>query len=104
MFVYICVRAIFCFCVRVCVSCLVRLLVKPYCLYTEGTRLCYQSFTFSMYIDALIRRVDPQHRNLSQFFREEIALPYGNVLYLASTLVRWSSCLLGLKMSDYALC
>ncbi|PVD30184.1 hypothetical protein C0Q70_09446 [Pomacea canaliculata] len=50
--------------------------------FSPGTRLCYQSFTFSMYIDALIRRVDPQHRNLSQFFHEEIALPYGIDIFI----------------------
>nr|KAG5710444.1 hypothetical protein BaRGS_022262 [Batillaria attramentaria] len=44
--------------------------------FPPGRAVSYQSFTFGMYVDALIRRVDPKHRNLTQFFDEEIAKPY----------------------------
>ena len=47
-----------------------------------GSQVAYQAFTYGMYVDALIRRVDPQHRNLSQFFDQEIARPYGELLLL----------------------
>lgn len=30
-----------------------------------------------MYADALVRRVDPMHRNMSEYFRQEIAQPFG---------------------------
>ena len=47
-----------------------------------GSQVAYQAFTYGMYVDALIRRVDPQHRNLSQFFDQEIAQPYSELLLL----------------------
>ena len=47
-----------------------------------GRQVAYQAFTYGMYVDALIRQVDSQHRNLSQFFDEEIAQPYGELLLL----------------------
>ncbi|XP_025095506.1 beta-lactamase domain-containing protein 2-like [Pomacea canaliculata] len=44
--------------------------------FPPGSAVAYHGLTFAMYIDAIIiRRVDPQHRNLSQFFDEEISKP-----------------------------
>ncbi|KAK7109155.1 beta-lactamase domain-containing protein 2-like [Littorina saxatilis] len=45
--------------------------------FPPGRRVAYHAFTLAMYADALVRRVDPQHRNLSRFFQEEIAIPFG---------------------------
>ncbi|GFS10190.1 beta-lactamase-related domain containing protein [Elysia marginata] len=38
-----------------------------------GTAVGYHGCTYGMYADALVRKTDPQHRNLSQFFQDEIA-------------------------------
>ncbi|XP_076439650.1 beta-lactamase domain-containing protein 2-like isoform X2 [Babylonia areolata] len=45
--------------------------------YPPGSKVVYHAVTLAMYVDALIRIVDPQHRNLSQYFDEEIAKPFG---------------------------
>lgn len=45
--------------------------------FEPGEKVGYHVFTIAMYVDVLIRRVDPKHRNLTQFFCEEIATPYG---------------------------
>lgn len=37
----------------------------------------YHGITVGLYMDQLVRRVDPQHRSLAQFFQEEIAKPFG---------------------------
>lgn len=42
-----------------------------------GTQHGYHALTFALPVDQLIRRIDPNHRGLDQFFREEIAEPYG---------------------------
>ncbi|NJD09911.1 MAG: beta-lactamase family protein [Gemmatimonadetes bacterium] len=42
-----------------------------------GTRHGYHTLTIGLYMQELIRRVDPAHRSLGRFFREEIALPLG---------------------------
>ncbi|KAK7475375.1 hypothetical protein BaRGS_00033393 [Batillaria attramentaria] len=45
--------------------------------YPPGRSVGYHALTFGMYVDALIRRADPKHRNLTQFFQDEIAKPFG---------------------------
>jgi CubicO group peptidase (beta-lactamase class C family) len=40
-----------------------------------GTRQAYHAITLGFYEGELLRRVDPQHRSLGQFFQEEIAGP-----------------------------
>lgn len=40
-----------------------------------GTRQAYHGVSLGFYEGELIRRVDPQHRSLGQFFQEEIAFP-----------------------------
>ena len=50
------------------------------CTPTTGTAQGYHTLTFGLYADQLVRRVDPKHRSLSQFFQEEIAQPHGNAL------------------------
>jgi CubicO group peptidase (beta-lactamase class C family) len=42
-----------------------------------GTRQAYHALTLGFYEGELLRRIDPQHRSLGQFFAEEIAAPLG---------------------------
>ena len=45
--------------------------------WTPGTEHGYHGITHGLYIDQLVRRVDPQHRSLQQFLEEEITQPLG---------------------------
>ena len=47
-----------------------------------GTRQAYHALTLGFYEGELLRRVDPQHRSLGQFFEDEIAAPLGLDLYI----------------------
>jgi CubicO group peptidase (beta-lactamase class C family) len=47
-----------------------------------GTRQAYHALTLGFYEAELMRRIDPQHRTLGQFFRDEIASPLGEDLYI----------------------
>jgi CubicO group peptidase (beta-lactamase class C family) len=47
-----------------------------------GTRQAYHALTLGFYEGELLRRVDPQHRSLGQFFQDEIGSPLGLDLYL----------------------
>jgi CubicO group peptidase (beta-lactamase class C family) len=47
-----------------------------------GTRQAYHAITLGFYEGELLRRVDPQHRSLGQFFHEEIATPLGLEFYI----------------------
>jgi CubicO group peptidase (beta-lactamase class C family)/hypothetical membrane protein len=47
-----------------------------------GTRVAYHALTLGFYEGELLRRVDPQHRSLGQFFQDEIATPLGLDLYI----------------------
>jgi CubicO group peptidase (beta-lactamase class C family) len=47
-----------------------------------GTRQAYHAVTIGFYEGELLRRVDPQHRSLGQFFQEEIATPLGLEFYI----------------------
>ena len=42
-----------------------------------GTRQGYHAITSGLYEGELLRRIDPRHRTLGQFFQEEIAAPLG---------------------------
>src|SRR6478672_3068901 len=42
-----------------------------------GTRQAYHGLTLGFYEGELLRRVDPRHRTLGQFFQDEIATPLG---------------------------
>ena len=42
-----------------------------------GTRQAYHAITLGYYENELLRRIDPGHRSLGQFFQEEIAAPLG---------------------------
>jgi len=47
-----------------------------------GTRHGYHTLTIGLYMQELMRRVDPAHRTLGRFFHEEIALPLGLEFYI----------------------
>ena len=46
-------------------------------VYYPGTAVGYHTLTYGLYADQLVRRVDKHGRGLGQFFREEIAKPFG---------------------------
>ncbi len=47
-----------------------------------GTRQGYPSIIFGFYESELLRRVDPRHRSLGQFFQDELASPLGLDFYI----------------------
>ena len=47
-----------------------------------GTRQAYHAMTLGFYQGELLRRVDPRHRSLGQFFQDEIATPLGLDVYI----------------------
>ena len=47
-----------------------------------GTRQGYHGLTLGFYEGELMRRVDPRHRTLGQFFQDEIATPLGENIYI----------------------
>src|SRR5262245_26083475 len=47
-----------------------------------GTRQAYHALTLGFYESELLRRVDPCHRSLGQFFHDEIATPLGEDVYI----------------------
>ena len=53
---------------------------KP--VWEPGTRQGYHAITLGYYEGELLRRIDPQHRSLGQFFQDEIARPLGLDFYI----------------------
>lgn len=47
-----------------------------------GTRQAYHAISLGYYESELLRRIDPQHRSLGQFFQDEIASPMGLDFYI----------------------
>lgn len=47
-----------------------------------GSRQAYHAITLGLYQGELLRRLDPRHRTLGQFFQDEIATPLGIDLYI----------------------
>jgi CubicO group peptidase (beta-lactamase class C family) len=54
-----------------------RLLARQKPAWPPGTRHGYHTMTLGLYMQELIRHVDPKRRTLGRFFREEIAAPLG---------------------------
>lgn len=50
--------------------------------WVPGEEQGYHVWTIAFYIDQLVRRIDPKHRSLSDFFHEEIALPLNQPFYI----------------------
>ena len=59
-----------------------RLLARQKPAWPPGTRHGYHTMTIGLYMQELIRRVDPAHRTLGRFFHEEIAEPLGLEFYI----------------------
>lgn len=47
-----------------------------------GTRQGYHAITLGYYESEILRRIDPKHRSLGQFFQDEIATPLGLDFYI----------------------
>jgi CubicO group peptidase (beta-lactamase class C family) len=47
-----------------------------------GTRQAYHAITLGFYEGELLRRIDPKHRSLGEFFQDEIASPLGLEAYI----------------------
>jgi len=47
-----------------------------------GTRQAYHALTLGFYEGELLRRLDPRHRSLGEFFQEEIAAAFGEDVYI----------------------
>ena len=56
---------------------LARILARQAPAWPPGTRHGYHTMSIGLYMQELIRRVDPQHRTLGRFFHDEIARPLG---------------------------
>lgn len=59
-----------------------RVLARQKPAWPPGTRHGYHTMTIGLYMQELIRRVDPTHRTLGRFFHEEIARPLGLEFYI----------------------
>ncbi|HEX6047941.1 MAG TPA: serine hydrolase domain-containing protein [Gemmatimonadaceae bacterium] len=59
-----------------------RVLARQKPVWSPGTRHGYHTMTVGLYMQELIRRVDPAHRTLGRFFHEEIAVPLGLEFYI----------------------
>jgi len=61
---------------------LAAIIAKQKPAWEPGTRHGYHGISLGWYEGELIRRVDPQHRSLGQFFQDEIANPLGLEFYI----------------------
>ncbi len=68
-----------------------------------GMRQAYHAISLGFYEGELLRRVDPQHRSLEQFFQEEIASPLGLDFYIRLPEEIPNTRLATLQMANYAL-
>jgi CubicO group peptidase (beta-lactamase class C family) len=61
---------------------LAAVLARQRPVWEPGTRQAYHAITLGFYENELLRRIDPGHRSLGQFFQEEIAAPLGLNVYI----------------------
>ena len=61
---------------------LARLLARQKPAWPPGTRHGYHTITLGLYMQELLRRVDPAHRTLGRFFHDEIAMPLKLEFYI----------------------
>lgn len=54
-----------------------RVLARQKPAWPPGTRHGYHTMTIGLYMQELMRRIDPAHRTLGRFFHDEIATPLG---------------------------
>ena len=58
------------------------LLARQQPAWPPGARHGYHTMTLGLYMQELIRRVDPEHRSLGRFFHDEIAVPLNLEFYI----------------------
>ncbi|UCD72688.1 MAG: beta-lactamase family protein [Candidatus Bathyarchaeota archaeon] len=58
------------------------ILAKQKPAWEPGTRQAYHALTLGFYQSEILRRVDPRHRSLGQYFQDEIADPLGLDFYI----------------------
>lgn len=61
---------------------LAAVLARQQPVWEPGTRQAYHGLTLGFYENELLRRVDPRHRSLGQFFHDEIATPMREDVYI----------------------
>ena len=61
---------------------LAAILARQKPAWEPGTRQAYHAITLGFYEAELLRRIDPQHRTLGQFFQDEIATPLALDFYI----------------------
>jgi CubicO group peptidase (beta-lactamase class C family) len=61
---------------------LAEVLARQKPAYEPGTRVVYHAITLGFYESEILRRVDPKHRSLGQYFQDEIATPLGLDFYI----------------------
>lgn len=61
---------------------LATILARQRPVWKPGTRQGYHAFSLGFYECELIRRTDPQHRTIGQFFQDELARPLGLEFYM----------------------
>jgi len=59
-----------------------RVLARQTPAWPPGTRHGYHAMTLGLYVQEIIRRVDPAHRTLGTVFHDEIAVPLGLEFYI----------------------
>src|SRR6187401_756985 len=61
---------------------LAEVLARQKPAWEPGMRQAYHALTLGFYENELLRRIDPQHRSLGQFFQDEIATPLELDVYI----------------------
>jgi CubicO group peptidase (beta-lactamase class C family) len=61
---------------------LAEVLARQKPAWEPGERQAYHAITLGYYESELLRRIDPHHRSLGQFFQDEIATPLGLDFYI----------------------
>ena len=61
---------------------LAEILAQQKPIWEPGARQAYHAITLGFYEGELLRRIDPRHRSLGQFFQDEIATPLGLDFYI----------------------
>jgi len=61
---------------------LATILARQKPAWKPGTRQAYHALSLGFYEGELLRRIDPRHRSLGQFFQDEIATPLGLDVYI----------------------
>ena len=61
---------------------LAEILARQTPAWEPGTRMGYHAITLGYYESELLRRIDPRHRSVGQFFQDEIATPLGLDVYV----------------------